>query len=372
MSGPFFANLEYEHWRTGAGVAYRRHHAHVAGSYVVSAVMRSRTRKANNDADNVGDDASVGKRDVASAAPRTGHGDKPEKTEAIADKPKDKDGKAAESGKGNRVKAQAKDKNKEDTDQGKENMKKSTEETDQGKEDMKKSKEGTDQGKENTRKSKEGTEERDGERKEEKGQKPRRMTSMQGQLRLCDFAGQDLDVDQFVAHALGPRLGAAAGGDVLSLSDAGTFDPEAILEALLATKSEVDRLREDADSRVHAAAERLDALSERHSRSLVSLRQDADHVLRSVHDLQDTVGSMGGKAVTMGRHLDKIEQQRRRACDAAQAIRCQPPAHAPPARARAVCACAALCLGADGGQPAAGSGSTRCCAVITTTRRCGL
>ena len=329
--------------------------------------MRSRTRKANNDADNAGDDASVGKRDVASAAPRTGTGDKPEKAEAIADKPKDKDGK------GNRVKEQAKDKNKEDTYKGKENMKKSTEATDEGKEDMKKSKEGTDQGKENMKKSKEGTEERDGERKKDNGgHKPRHMTSVQGQLRLGDFAGPDLDVDQFVAHALGPRLGAAAGGDMLSLSDAGAFDPEAILEALLATKSEVDRLREDADARVHTAAERLDALSERHSRCLVSLRQDADHVLRSVHDLQDTVGSMGGKAVTMGRHLDKIEQQRRRACDAAQAIRCQPPAHAPPARARAVCACAALCLGADGGQPAAGSGSTRCCAVITTTRRCGL
>lgn len=323
--------------------------------------MRSRTRKANNDAENAGDDASVGKRDMASAAPRTGNGDRPSKTEAIADRPKDKDGK------GKRVKEQAKDKNKEDTYEGKENMKKSTEETDEGNEDMKKSK---DQGKENSKKS---NEERDGERtKDNGGQKPRRMTSMQGQLRLGDFAGADIDVDQFVAHALGPRLGAAAGGDVLSLSDAGAFDPEAILEALLATKSEVDRLREDADARVHAAAERLDALSERHSRCLVSLRQDADHVLRSVHDLQDTVGSMGGKAVTMGRHLDKIEQQRRRACDAAQAIRCQPPVHAPPARARDVCACAALCLGADGGQPAACSGSTRCCAVITTTRRRGL
>jgi hypothetical protein len=139
------------------------------------------------------------------------------------------------------------------------------------------------------------------------------------QLRLVDFSGPDFDVDQFVVHAIGPRLvGASVGGDVAASDAAG---PEAILEALLAAKSEVDKLRGDVDARVKAAAGRVDSLSERHGKGVNALRQDADQVLRTVHELQGTVGSMGAKAITMGRHLDKIDQQRRRACDAAQAIR---------------------------------------------------
>lgn len=148
------------------------------------------------------------------------------------------------------------------------------------------------------------------------------MSARKGaQLRLVDFSGSDFDVDQFVLHAIGPRLaGASAGGDVVSPDVAG-YDPEPILEALLSAKSEVDKLRGDVDARVQAAASRVDSLSERHGKGVDALRQDADQVLRTVHDLQGTVGSMGAKAITMGRHLDKIDQQRRRACDAAQAIR---------------------------------------------------
>lgn len=142
-----------------------------------------------------------------------------------------------------------------------------------------------------------------------------------GQLRLDDFAGTDFDVDQFVLHAIGPRLRASMSSDVLSSADAGVFDPEAILQALLAAKSDIDALRDDTDTRMRTAADRVGSLSERHTRGLKSLRQDADQVLRAVQDLQGTVGSMGAKAVTMGRHLNKIDQQRRRACDAAQAIR---------------------------------------------------
>lgn len=104
-------------------------------------------------------------------------------------------------------------------------------------------------------------------------------------------------------------------------SDAAVFDPEAVLEALLATKGEVDKLRDDVDSRVRAALDRVDSLSDRHMRGVKELRKDADQVLHTVQDLQSTVGSMGAKAVTMGRQLDKIDQERRRACDAAQAIR---------------------------------------------------
>ena len=55
-----------------------------------------------------------------------------------------------------------------------------------------------------------------------------------GQLRLDDFAGTDFDVDRFVLHAIGPRLRASMSSDVLSSADAGVFDPEAILQALLA------------------------------------------------------------------------------------------------------------------------------------------
>lgn len=104
-------------------------------------------------------------------------------------------------------------------------------------------------------------------------------------------------------------------------SDAAVFDPETVLEALIATKGEVDKLRDDVDSRVRAALDRVETLSDRHTRGVKELRNDADQVLHTVQDLQRTVGGMGAKAVTMGRHLDKIDQERRRACDAAQAIR---------------------------------------------------
>jgi len=140
------------------------------------------------------------------------------------------------------------------------------------------------------------------------------------QFRLLDFSGSDFDVDQFVVDAIGPRLGTAVEGDLLS-SDIAAFNPEAILEALLTAKTEIDTLRGDADARVKAAADRVDTLSERHAKSVDALRHDADQVLRTVHDLQGTVINMGAKAITMGRHLDKIDQQRRRACDAAQAIK---------------------------------------------------
>ena len=133
------------------------------------------------------------------------------------------------------------------------------------------------------------------------------------------YAGSDFDVDQFVVHAIG-QLGANSESDAAS-ADASSFDPDAILGALLVTKIEVGKLRVDADTRLSAGVHRVDTLLDRHTRGVQSLRQDTDQVLRTVQDLQGTVGTMGAKAVTMGRQLDKIDQQRRRACDAAQAIR---------------------------------------------------
>ncbi len=71
-----------------------------------------------------------------------------------------------------------------------------------------------------------------------------------------------------------PRLGHA-----MTESDAAAaFDPEAILEALLATKGEVDALRAGADARVRSALDRVEALSDRHMRGVKELRGDADQV----------------------------------------------------------------------------------------------
>jgi hypothetical protein len=70
-----------------------------------------------------------------------------------------------------------------------------------------------------------------------------------------------------------PRLGHA-----MMESEAAAFDPEAILEALLATKGEVDSLRADANTRVRSALDRVEKLSDRHMRGVKELRGDADQV----------------------------------------------------------------------------------------------
>ena len=137
-------------------------------------------------------------------------------------------------------------------------------------------------------------------------------------LSITDFVGADFDVDKFVEHVIGPRLSTSDGNNALSDD---VFDPESVLEALDATKTEVDKLRDDADQRVQAAVDRVDTLSERYVRDVKSLQKEADQVLHGVHGLQGTVGSMGAKTVTMGRRLDKMDQERRRAVDAAKAIR---------------------------------------------------
>ena len=101
-----------------------------------------------------------------------------------------------------------------------------------------------------------------------------------------------------------------------------SFDAEAILETLLATRSRVEKLRDEEDQRLQAAVDRADKLSERYMCSVQILQQETDQVLHAVHDLQGAVGSIGAKAITMGRHLDKMDQEHRRARDAAQVIRC--------------------------------------------------
>lgn len=98
------------------------------------------------------------------------------------------------------------------------------------------------------------------------------------------------------------------------------FDAEKMLSVLTTSMEELESLQADADIHLNEAVEIAERKGEKHKRTVHRLRQDADQILQGVQHLTDRMGNVGGKAMSIGKRLDKVERQRQRADEASRAI----------------------------------------------------
>eukprot|EP00961_Rhodomonas_salina_P104657 1408967-Rhodomonas_salina.1 len=86
------------------------------------------------------------------------------------------------------------------------------------------------------------------------------------------------------------------------------FDAEKMLSVLTTSMEELESLQADADIHLNEAVEIAERKGEKHKRTVHRLRQDADQILQGVQHLTDRMGNVGGKAMSIGKRLDKVER----------------------------------------------------------------
>ncbi|EKX48692.1 Sec10 protein [Guillardia theta CCMP2712] len=138
---------------------------------------------------------------------------------------------------------------------------------------------------------------------------------------IDDFVDESFEVDRFVVQYLGAQDDNDDNLVGSLIGDASLLDAEDLLIKVGKCCQHVDSLRQDARLRLQEASKNADSLYWTHTNRVRSLKVESQLVLERVQNLESEISTVGSKAVNVGRRLDQVNRQRRRAQEASKAIK---------------------------------------------------
>eukprot|EP00960_Hanusia_phi_P065112 765995-Hanusia_phi.AAC.2 len=138
---------------------------------------------------------------------------------------------------------------------------------------------------------------------------------------IDDFVDANFDVDKFVVEYLGAQDGNDDNIVGSLIGDASMLDADDLLSKVSQCCQHVDALRQEGRLKLQEASKNADSLYWRHTDRIRSLKRQSQLVLEKVQNLESEISTVGSKAVNVGRRLDQVNRQRRRAQEASKAIK---------------------------------------------------